>query len=454
VVHRAVDDAPQQAEGPGMSSSEDFTRKLLSELMARHPIDSATALASADQEELVRIVFAQTPRTAAELLRRMNPDDAAPALVAAPPEIATDVLVAMEPTVVADLVGRLDDEDRATMTTRLPPALAREVNEILEFPPGTAGKLMDSRATRFLRDETVERALDRLRRIPERRITDLMIVDSEGRLDAIVPLHVVAGADPETELGQLAQTDPVSVQPITRSEEVVELLEKHRLASLPVVDLDRHLIGVISYDALLKAAQQDAVADAQAMVGASREERALSTPFEAIRSRLPWLQINLVTAFFASAVVGLFDDTIAQLTTLAALMPVVAGQAGNTGAQALAVTQRGLALREIRVSHVWRMLRKEAFVGATNGVAVAATTALVVLLKTQNPVLSLVIAIAMVFSMTLAAVSGAGIPILLTALGRDPATASSILLTTITDTTGFFSFLGLATLMHKALIGH
>lgn len=437
-----------------MSSPEEFTRKLLSELMARHPIDSAVALASADPEELVRVVFAQPPRTAAELLRRMNPDDAAPALVAAPPEIATDVLTAMDPTVVADLVGRLDDEDRATISARLPPALAREVHDILEFPAGTAGKLMDGRATRFLRDETVEQALARLRRIPERRITDLMIVDSEGRLDAIVPLHVVAGADPETELGQLAETDPVAVQPITRTEEVVELLEKHRLASLPVVDIDRHLIGVISYDALLKAAQQDAVADAQAMVGASREERALSTPFEAIRSRLPWLQINLVTAFLASAVVGLFDDTIAQLTTLAALMPVVAGQAGNTGAQALAVTQRGLALREIRVSHVWRLVRKEAFVGATNGVAVALTTGLVVLLKTQNPVLSLVIGTAMVFSMTLAAVSGAGIPILLTALGRDPATASSIVLTTITDTTGFFSFLGLATVMHKALLGH
>jgi magnesium transporter len=436
------------------SSSEDFTRKLLSDLMARHPIDSATALASADREELVRIVFAQPPRTAAELLRRMNPDDAAPALVAAPPEIATDVLAVMDPTVVADLVGRLEDEQRATMTARLPPALARDVQEILQFPPGTAGKLMDSRATRFLRDETVEQALDRLRRIPERRITDLMIVDSEGRLDAIVPLHVVAGADPETELGKLAETDPVSVQPVTRSEEVVELLEKHRLASLPVVDLDRRLIGVISYDALLKAAQQDAVADAQAMVGASREERALSNPIEAIRSRLPWLQINLATAFLASAVVGLFDNTIAQLTTLAALMPVVAGQAGNTGAQALAVTQRGLALREIRASHVWRMLRKEALVGAVNGSAIALTTALVVLVRTQNPVLSLVIGMAMVFSMTLAAISGAGIPILLTVLGRDPATASSIVLTTITDTTGFFSFLGLATLMHKALIGH
>lgn len=437
-----------------MSNPEEFTRRLLSDLMARHPIDSAVALSSADPEELVRIVFAQPPRTAAELLRRLNPDDAAPALVAAPPEIATDVLAAMEPTMVADLVGRLDDEQRAAITARLPPTLAREVHEILEFPPGTAGKLMDSRATRFLRDETVGQALDRLRRIPERRITDLMIVDSEGRLDAIVPLHVVAGADPKTELGTLAETDPVAVQPVTRSEEVVELLEKHRLASLPVVDLDRHLIGVISYDALLKAAQQDAVADAQAMVGASRTERALSHPLEAIRSRLPWLQINLVTAFLASAVVGLFDDTIAQLTTLAALMPVVAGQAGNTGAQALAVTQRGLALREIRVSHVWRMLRKEALVGAVNGSAIAVTTALVVMIKTQNLVLAFVIAVAMVFSMTLAAVSGAGIPILLTTLGRDPATASSIVLTTITDTTGFFSFLGLATLMHKALIGH
>lgn len=435
-----------------MSNPEEFTRKLVSELMARHPIDSAGAIATAEPEEQVRIVFAQSPRTAAELLRRMNPDDAAPALAAAPPEIAGDVLQAMDPTVVADLVARLDDERKAAVMAQLPPALSRELQEILQFPPGTAGKLMDSRATRFRRDETVEQALDRLRRIPERRITDLMIVDLEGRLDAVVPLHVAAGADPQTELGALAETDPVAVQPVTRSEEVVEVLEKHRLASLPVVDLDRRLIGVISYDALLKAAQQDAVADAQAMVGASREERALSNPLEAIRSRLPWLQINLATAFLASTVVGLFDSTIAQLTTLAALMPVVAGQAGNTGAQALAVTQRGLALREIRASHVWRMLRKEAVVGATNGVAIAAVTALVVLIQTRNPALAMVISIAMVFSMTLAAVSGAGIPILLTVLGRDPATASSIVLTTITDTMGFFSFLGLATLMKQALL--
>jgi magnesium transporter len=435
-----------------MSTPEDFTRKLLSELMARHPIDSAVALSNVDPETLMQIVLGQPPRIAAELLRRLNPDDAAPALAKAQPELAGEVLAMMEPTVVADLVARIEEEVRGPMLAQLPAALAREIQTILEFPPGTAGKLMDSRATRFRRDETVEQALDRLRRVSERRITDLMIVDAEGRLEAVVPLHIAAGAEPDTELGELAETDPVSVQPVAPSEEVVELLEKHRLASLPVVDFERHLIGVISYDALLKAAQQDAVADAQAMVGASREERALSHPWEAIRSRLPWLQINLVTAFLASAVVGLFDSTIAQLTALAALMPVVAGQSGNTGAQALAVTQRGLALREIRTSHVWRLLRKEAVVGATNGFAIGVITALVVLVQSKNPVLALVISVAMIFSMTLAAISGAAIPIVLTALGRDPATASSIILTSVTDITGFFSFLGLATLMQKALM--
>jgi magnesium transporter len=437
-----------------MSDGADFQRRLLSELMLRHPIDSALALSSVDHEQRVQMVFAQPPLVAAELLQRLNPDEAAPALAAASPELASEVLAVMDPIVVADLIGRLDDEARAALLGRMAPALARELSEIMEFPPGTAGKLMDSRATRFRRDETVEQALDRLRRVSERRITDLMIVDHEGRLEAVVPLHLAAGAEPETELGALAETDPVWVHPVTRSEEVVELLEQHRLASLPVVDMERRLIGVISYDALRKAAQQDAVADAQAMVGVSREERALSTPWQAIKSRLPWLQINLLTAFTASAVVGMFDHTIAQITVLAALMPVVAGQSGNTGAQALAVTQRGLALHEIRTTHVWRIVRKEAVVGASSGLAIALVAALAVLLLTHNPALAGVVSVAMVFSMTLAAVSGAVIPIVLTALGRDPATASSIILTTVTDVVGFFSFLGLATLMTHALLAN
>jgi magnesium transporter len=183
------------------------------------------------------------------------------------------------------------------------------------------------------------------------------------------------------------------------------------------------------------------------MVGAGSEERALSSPVFTVKSRLPWLCINLLTAFAAAAVVGLFDATIAKFTALAVLLPVVAGQSGNTGAQALAVTSRGLALREIRIGHWWRVVRKEVLAAAMNGVAVAAITAGGVLVWSASVGLAGVIGVSMVISMVLAALAGAVIPILLTALGRDPATASSIILTTVTDIAGFFSFLGLATVM-------
>jgi len=186
-------------------------------------------------------------------------------------------------------------------------------------------------------------------------------------------------------------------------------------------------------------------------VGASREERALSKISFAVRKRLPWLQINLVTAFLAAAVVGIFEGTIARFTALAVLLPVVAGQSGNTGAQALAVTMRGMALREIRLRHWPRVAFKEASVGVVNGVAVAMVTSIGVYVWSRSFGLSLVIGLAMVLSMAIAGIAGAAVPMVLSALGQDPAQSSSIVLTTITDITGFLSFLGLATLFADML---
>jgi magnesium transporter len=177
----------------------------------------------------------------------------------------------------------------------------------------------------------------------------------------------------------------------------------------------------------------------------------LSRPLLVVKSRLPWLFINLVTGFIAASVVGLFDATIARFTALAVLMPVVAGQAGNTGAQALAVTSRGLALREIRIGHWWRVCRKEMLGSFVNGASVALVTSLCTFLWSHNLGLATVIGISMVGSMVIAAIAGASVPIILTALKRDPATASSIILTTVTDVSGFFSFLGLATLLANFL---
>jgi magnesium transporter len=228
-------------------------------------------------------------------------------------------------------------------------------------------------------------------------------------------------------------------------EEVVEILDQYKLTTLPVVDVEGRLLGVIRYDTLVRAVEQEASVDIQSMAGVSREERALSGVLFAVRKRLPWLQINLVTAFLAAAVVGIFEQTIARFSALAVLLPVVAGQSGNTGAQALVVTVRGLTLREIRLRHWPRLAYKEASVGMINGVAVAVVTALGVYVWSGSAGMSLVIAASMVISMVLAGVAGIAVPMVLSALRQDPAQSASIILTTVTDITGFFSFLGLAT---------
>jgi len=226
---------------------------------------------------------------------------------------------------------------------------------------------------------------------------------------------------------------------------VIGEFETRKVPSLPVVDADLRMLGVIRHATLVEAAQEEASVDLQTMVGASRDEHALSPSLFAVRRRLPWLQVNLLTAFLAASVVGLFEDTIARFTALAVLLPVVAGQSGNTGAQALAVTMRGLALREVRARHWMRVAVKETSAAAMNGLAVAATTCVGVWWWSGSPGLVLVIGLSMLLSMTLAGLSGALIPMALTAARQDPAQASSIILTTVTDVVGFLSFLGIAT---------
>jgi magnesium transporter len=218
-----------------------------------------------------------------------------------------------------------------------------------------------------------------------------------------------------------------------------------------VVDVEGRLLGAVRYEALLAAAKAEASADLLTMVGASKDESALSPVVFAVRKRLPWLEINLLTAFLAASVVGLFEETIARYTALAVLLPVVAGQSGNTGAQALAVVMRGLALREIRQRQWARVLTKELVVGLLNGVAVAATTAVVVFLWSRSAGLASIIGISMVLSMAIAGLAGGAVPLALRSLGQDPAQSSSIILTTVTDIVGFLSFLGIATLLAGTL---
>lgn len=414
------------------------------------PAEAARHIESARLRDAVALLESEPTPHAVAVIERLASNVAADVLEAGSPEFATRVLQAMDPVRAAATLAWLDESPRDQLLATLDERAAKELRMMAQYPPDTAGRLMDPRVITFRRSATVQQALTRLRGVRRRTVADVYLLDEDDALAGRVPLQALAVARPGDPLESLAEP-ALPVSGTATADEVVEHLTGRRVSSLPVIDIDGRLLGVIRDDVLMKTAQQDAAGDIQAMVGAGRQERALSRVSFAVRARLPWLHINLVTAFIAAAVVGLFESTIATFTALAVLLPVVAGQSGNAGAQALAVTMRGLALREIRVSQWARVTRKEAFVGLINGWAIALTTGVAVLVWSGSTGLAGVIAISMVISMLAAGAAGAAIPMVLTSLGRDPAQSSSIILTTVTDVVGFSSFLGIATLLARSL---
>ncbi|HSA56072.1 MAG TPA: magnesium transporter [Gemmatimonadaceae bacterium] len=427
-------------------SRDRLVRHLAEAALRRHPGETARQLERMRGRDVADLLERQDAGLAADALRNMRADKATEVVELLNEPHASRILSALEPAQATTLLARLDETARRARLDALGPALARELGELLTYPPGVAGAVMDPRVTTLRPDATAREALSHIRALRNKSIHDVFIVDEQGRLTGSVGIQDLALAEPGVRIEELAQTAPPHVQAFAPQEELVAIAEERRLTSLPVVDVTNRLLGVVRYADLLTATQRDATADIQTMVGASREERALSNAWFAVRKRLPWLQINLGTAFLAAAVVGLFEDTIARVTALAVLLPVVAGQSGNAGAQALAVAMRGLALREVSVRHWFRVGRKELAVGAINGVAVALVTGLAVYVWSRSVGLAAVIAVAMVCSMVIAGVAGASVPMALTLLRQDPAASSSIVLTTITDVAGFLTFLGFATL--------
>lgn len=428
-----------------MSRSQ-LLRQLSQAAVERHPSEAAERLEEWRPEDAARLLEQQPPVAGAQMLRTLRADYAADVIEKLSAPAASAILTKLEPSVAASLVSRLESAARPERLAGLDETLARELTALMSYPPGVAGSIMDPRVNSFRPAAAARDVLSHIRSLRNQGIHSVFIVDAEGRLTGSVGIQDLALADPATRLDELARSSPPRVQALAPQEELIALADEWKLSTIPVVDISDRLVGVVRYDDLRSATQRDATADLQTMVGVSKEERALSGALFAVRKRLPWLQINLATAFLAAAVVGLFENTIAQFTALAVLLPVVAGQSGNTGAQALAVTMRGLALREIRARHWFRVARKELAVGAINGIAVALVTSLGVLVWSGSPGLAAVIGGAMVLSMTVAGISGASVPVALILLRQDPAAASSIVLTTITDVLGFLTFLGFATL--------
>jgi magnesium transporter len=231
------------------------------------------------------------------------------------------------------------------------------------------------------------------------------------------------------------------------AEDAASIVSKQKFFAVPVVDNNNKLVGIVNTSQLLSDMQEEAATDIQTIFGVSSEERPFSSTFFSLKKRLPWLNINLATAFLAGAVVAVFESTIAKLTVLAIFLPIVAGQAGNGGAQSLAVVMRGLVMREISKSDFPKLLWKEVKLGLINGIITGLITALIAYLWQGDVMLGVVVGLAMIISLLIAGLSGAMIPIGLKSLGYDPAQSSMIILTTVTDITGFAAFLGLATIL-------
>jgi magnesium transporter len=280
----------------------------------------------------------------------------------------------------------------------------------------------------------------------------LYVVDDRRHLVGVVSLRRLLLVSPETPLKRIMATDIISARVDTDQEEVARQVASYNLLAIPVVDEENKLAGVITVDDVIDVIKDEATEDIYRLAGVSGDERVFTPAPESMRKRLPWLGVNLATAFLAAGVVGLFEGTISKVTALAVFMPIVAGMGGNAATQTLTVIVRGIALGELSWSNSRQALLKEAAVGIGNGVSLGLVAAAVAWATKGDPVLGVLLCGAMIINMFVAATAGTLIPLGLRAVNVDPALASSVFITTMTDVFGFASFLGLATLFLRYLV--
>ena len=401
-----------------------------------YPFEAARLFEAMPPSDAAALMALQPPHASLRAWEALAPDVALAVLAQLPEGMARQLLTEAEPVVAVAVLTQMEAEERTAWLGRLDAEVRQELVELLAYEHDCAGRLMDPRVSPLRQGMTVAQAIERLRQIRRDGLRELFVVDEEGRLSGRVEVQDLALAERDLPLADITRRVVAFVGDLDPREDVVEMMQNHPITVLPVVNVSGRFIGVIRQAELMTAVEEETSLDMLTMVGASPDERALSSPMFAVKKRLPWLQINLLTAFLAAAVVSLFESTIAQFTALAVLLPVVAGQSGNAGAQALAVTMRGLMLREISLRHWRSVVGKEALTGLMNGAAVAFTTGLAVYVWSRSLALVAVIVLAMVISMLAAGLAGALVPILLRRFGQDPATASSIILTTVTDVVG------------------
>lgn len=400
--------------------------------------------------EAAREMLNQLPAPkVAEVLSELPARDAAHLLEQFPDDKVVAWLELLSAPVAADLADVFAVSRRKHLLAALSPEQSAAVTALLRYPADTAGGVMDNRFLAVNGEQTVETALASLRARPGQRSDDVLyiyVTDDSRKLVGVVSLRELVFAAASQRVHEIMKRDIWFLSVTDDQEEVSRRIQHHRLLGLPVVDEQRRLVGVVKIRDAIRVAQSEATEDMNLMVGLSGEERIWTPWGQSIRRRLPWLGVNLVTALGAATVVSFFEGTISRWTGLVAFLPLICAVAGNAGNQALTVIIRSLALGEVSPGDAFRALRKELFIGAANGLALALAIGLIAFGWKGNLLLGIVAGAAMLLNQILGALAGVAIPFGLRWCKVDPALASSIFVTALTDTMGFLVFLGLATL--------
>lgn len=428
-------------------------------LLARvHAADVGPLLANLTPDEtrtVIDLLFQQ--RRVASTLSELPPDIFRQVVDALGDERLAVALGWLEVDDMAALVAELPEDRRDSVVALLPEERRAELRKVELYPEDSAGRVMTTAFVALDAKMTAQEAIDHIRasgvRGDAESILYLYVVDDERRLRGVVPIRRLVTAAPDRVCGELMIREPVRVCADTDREEVAAIVARYNLLAVPVTDAEGRMLGVITVDDVIDVIQEEATEDIYNLAGLHEEERVFSPVRLSVRKRLPWMVVNLATAFVAAGVVGLFEHTIHEVVLLAVFMPVVAGMAGNAGIQSLTVVARGIALGETEFSSGVRAVAKQCVVGVTLGAAAGLLAAAIASWWGGSPVLGAIVFAALVISLAVAGFMGAAVPFVLKMLRQDPALGSGVIVTTATDAVGFATFLGIASLFLDRLTG-
>ena len=432
------------------------TANLLNLLQKQHPADLAQVfgtLLDTERQAVFSLLVERSARLAMETVSEMGPEEGAKLLTGRSAEEIAKLLQELPSDDAAALIDYLPKELSAEVLELMRRRESGEVESLLEYGEQTAGRIMNPQVFALSEDLTVGEAITALQSSRDvEMVFYLYVVDERRHLVGVTSLRRLLLVSPETPLKRIMAPEVTSVRVDTDQEEVARLVASYNLLAVPVVDEESKLVGIVTVDDVIDVIKDEAAEDLLRLAGVSGDERIETPVSEAFRKRLPWLGINLVTAFLAASVVAAFEGTIQQVTALAIFMPIVAGMGGNAATQTLTVIVRGLALGQLTWSSARKTLAKESAIGLGNGVALGLVAAGVAWATKSDPMLGLVLGMAMLINLLVAATAGTLVPLGLKALKVDPALGSSVFITTFTDVVGFASFLGLATVFLRYLV--